>query len=107
MQPRGGKGLIGFFFSSHYPYNHVYVAQGRVERSGPDVLFKTRLTKGWVDLGAVFLRADLLRQHTGQSDGYHFVDCGAWRESDGRLVQRLAKTNATRVILDRILFLHQ
>jgi hypothetical protein len=33
---RRRAGLVGFFFSSHYPYSHAYVAQGRVERSGPD-----------------------------------------------------------------------
>ena len=103
----GGKGLIGFHFASHYSYSHVYVAQGRVERSGPDVLFKTRLTKGWCDLGSLLIRADLLRSHVDQQPGYHYVDCGPWRESDGRLISRLAKTNTTRVVLDRILFVHQ
>lgn len=106
-----GAGLIGYYFSSHYAYPHAYVAVGKVERSGPDVLFKTRLSKSWVDLGAVLMRADLLRSHPDQSPGYHFVDCGAWRESDGRYIQRISKeaskVNASRVVLDRILYLHQ
>ena len=102
-----GVQLVGVYFASHYPYSHVYVAQGRVERSGPDVLFKTRLTKGWCDLGAVLMSAALLRRHPEQRAGYHFVDCGPWREADGRLIARLARTNATRAVLDRLLFLHQ
>ena len=121
---KASVGMLGYYFASHYPYSSVYVAQGRVERKGPDVLFKTRLTKGWVDLGAVLIRADLLRsasshgaaaasRETGEVHGqsprstYHFVDCGPWREADGRLVGRLARTNATRFVLDRILYLHQ
>ena len=103
-----GIGMVGFYFSSHYPYSHLYVHQGRVERSGPDVLFKTKLTKGWCDLGAVLMRADLMRTHPDQRAGYHFVDCGPWREADGRLIQRFSKRDdVKKVVLDRILYMHQ
>jgi hypothetical protein len=57
------------------------------------------------------MRADLMLAHPGQQPGYHFVDCGAWREADGRYVQRVVKEatsrGASQVVLDRILFLHQ
>ena len=65
---------------------------------------KYLLPKGWVDLGAVIARADLLRHHPAES---FFTDCRPWRESDGRYVQRLAGLNSSRQIIDRILYLHQ
>lgn len=117
-------GLIGWFFSTHYNHPHIYVAQGRTERAGPNTLFRTKLKKTWVDLGAVMIRADLLRapgRHTPArgiaSSTAHpsthtttpqlFTDCGPWREADGRLIERLVKANTSAHVLDRLLFLHQ
>jgi hypothetical protein len=95
-----GVGLTAFYFSSHYPYSHQYVQQGRVERSGQDVLFKTRLVKSWVDLGAIIVRAPLLRANARAA---MFTDCRAWRTADGRYVQRLVTLNASSAVIDRIL----
>lgn len=99
-------GLLGWFFASHNAgigdWGRASVAQGKLERSGTHVLFRTRLHKGWIDLGALMIRADLMMRVEGR-----FTDCGPWREADGRLVDRLARTNASRLVLDRLLFFHQ
>ena len=102
-------GLIGWYFSSHNAgigaWGHVAHKQGKVERTGENVLFRTRLRKTWMDLGAVMIRADLLR---GQHGEYIFTDCGPWREADGRMIERLVQQrNISEVVLDRLLFFHQ
>ena len=101
---RAGTDVIGWYFTSHYEYSRVYVQQGRVERTGAEVLFKARLRKAWIDLGAVMISARILRQQRGDA---RFTDCGAWREADGRFVERLISHNASHLVLDRILFFHQ
>jgi hypothetical protein len=99
-----GLDLVSYFFSSHYDFTPDYVRAGRVERPGPHVLFKTRLGQpGWADLGAVIFRAAHLRDVAAK-----FTDCGRWREADGRLLHWLVHSrNASRRVLDRILFMHQ
>ena len=101
---RGAMDLISYLFSSHYKYTGEYRKLGKVERAGQDVLFKTRLMKSWVDLGAVIVRADVLRR---EPDLGFFTDCHVWREADGRFIERLARRNVTRVVLERILYVHQ
>ena len=106
---RSATGIIGYYFSSHNAgvgtWGKQALSQGRIERTGSNVLFKTRLRKGWCDLGAVMIRADLLR---GMPNGRIFTDCGAWREADGRMIERLVRVpNISTVVLDRILFFHQ
>ena len=60
--------------------------------------------EGWVDLGANLIRASHLRAHPVANN---FTDCGPWREADGRRIQRLVQLTESRVVLDRVLFVHQ
>lgn len=101
--------VIGWWFSSHNAgigaWGRAAKAQGKVEHVGTNVLFRTKLRKSWMDLGAVMIRADLLRL---QPAGRIFTDCGAWREADGRAIERLVRTpNVTQVVLQELLFFHQ
>ena len=104
-----GVGLIGWWFSSHNAgigtWGRAAKALGKVEHVGHNVLFRTKFKNTWTDLGAVMVRADLLRS---LPPGRIFTDCGPWREADGRCIERLVRRpNATQVVLEELLFFHQ
>ena len=105
-----GLDLIGWWFSSHYRWDKVFVQNHIVDRRGPNSLVRTQLRHGYCDLGAVMVNADLLRRHSNASRPAcsRFVDCHEWRSADGRLVDRLVRHAQLNVkVLENILYFHQ
>ena len=95
-------GVIGFHFISHHNWP---IGAKQVERNGRDVLLRTKLKVGWVDLGAVFFYAKLLRDAGSEA---RFTDCREWWTADGRFIERMMRRpNVTSDVIDRVLFFHQ